>query len=307
VSERRYQVCGTVIETSWPLTTRLVDTHSPAELSFRVSDHPPADEVQTRHEIDYGTGRVTMALARAGPHEVLRFPDIGDAFLLGDDRIVLHLQRPEHAAYVEPLLLGMILATWLERRGRVTLHGSAVAFDGQAVGLLGPGGTGKSNMALALAERGAEWLTDDLLAVAVDPPEVLPSFPQARLWSEDAIRRLGTTDGLAPARAGSPKLGIPIQGFAPQSRQLHALYLPRRDPAASQMSFSKIEGPRALVTLLALGFARGFVDVAEHRAGWVERMGRLTSRVPVFEFVHPDRHDSVAETAAAIEQHNRSV
>jgi HPr kinase/phosphorylase len=43
------------------------------------------------------------------------------------------------------------------------LHGSAVAIGGNGVLLLGPSGSGKSDLALRLIDRGAKLICDDIL------------------------------------------------------------------------------------------------------------------------------------------------
>ena len=45
------------------------------------------------------------------------------------------------------------------------VHGSAVAIDGNGVLLLGPSGSGKSDLALRLIDRGAKLICDDILHI----------------------------------------------------------------------------------------------------------------------------------------------
>ena len=79
------------------------------------------------------------------------------------------------------------------------IHGSAVALDGQAMLILGPPGSGKSALALAMLTMGARLVSDD----------------QTRLWSEggkviadapDTIRGLieARGVGLLNAEAAGP-------------------------------------------------------------------------------------------------------
>ena len=44
-------------------------------------------------------------------------------------------------------------------------HGSAVAIDGQAVLIFGPSGSGKSDLALRLIDRGATLISDDMVGI----------------------------------------------------------------------------------------------------------------------------------------------
>ncbi|WP_432815315.1 HPr kinase/phosphorylase [Sphingorhabdus sp.] len=45
------------------------------------------------------------------------------------------------------------------------VHGSAVAIDGNGLLLLGPSGSGKSDLALRLIDRGAKLICDDILHI----------------------------------------------------------------------------------------------------------------------------------------------
>lgn len=45
------------------------------------------------------------------------------------------------------------------------VHGSAVAIDGNGVLLLGPSGSGKSDLALRLIDRGAKLICDDIILI----------------------------------------------------------------------------------------------------------------------------------------------
>lgn len=58
-----------------------------------------------------------------------------------------------------------------------TLHATAVAIGGQGVLLLGPPGSGKSDLALRLIDRGALLIADDRVIVAPGDPALL-SAPQ---------------------------------------------------------------------------------------------------------------------------------
>lgn len=47
------------------------------------------------------------------------------------------------------------------------MHATAVAIDGQGVLLLGPSGSGKSDLALRLIDRGAQLISDDAVPIEV--------------------------------------------------------------------------------------------------------------------------------------------
>jgi serine kinase of HPr protein (carbohydrate metabolism regulator) len=58
-----------------------------------------------------------------------------------------------------------------------TLHASTVALNGRAVLICGPSGTGKSDLALRLIDRGFTLVSDDQTIVRKDGKRVLASSP----------------------------------------------------------------------------------------------------------------------------------
>jgi serine kinase of HPr protein (carbohydrate metabolism regulator) len=60
----------------------------------------------------------------------------------------------------------------------VTVHASCVAIDGRAVLLAGPSGSGKSDLALRLIDRGAVLVSDDYTELMPDRGRLLASPPE---------------------------------------------------------------------------------------------------------------------------------
>ena len=74
-----------------------------------------------------------------------------------------------------------------------TVHGTAVSINGSGVLLLGPSGSGKSDLALRLIDRGAILICDD--RVVVDTDSHPPTLHQApNIIGKIEIRGLGIMD-----------------------------------------------------------------------------------------------------------------
>jgi hypothetical protein len=118
----------------------------------------------------------------------------------------------------ERLLVAQVLPLAAAARGLEVLHASAIVWQGRAVALLGTGGSGKTTLALALCELGADFLADDVLALEVAGEQLVahPGPPVAAV-GHGAAERLRAMRGwrgaaplgdllvLRPSRDGPPQ------------------------------------------------------------------------------------------------------
>jgi serine kinase of HPr protein (carbohydrate metabolism regulator) len=74
-----------------------------------------------------------------------------------------------------------------------TLHASTVALDGRAVLISGPSGSGKSDLALRLLDRGFVLVSDDQTIVRKDGGRLVASAP-ATIKGKLEIRGIGIVD-----------------------------------------------------------------------------------------------------------------
>jgi serine kinase of HPr protein (carbohydrate metabolism regulator) len=74
-----------------------------------------------------------------------------------------------------------------------TIHGSTVALDGRAVMITGPSGSGKSDLALRLLDRGFTLVSDDQTIVRRDGERLLASAPP-QIAGKLEIRGIGIVE-----------------------------------------------------------------------------------------------------------------
>ena len=74
-----------------------------------------------------------------------------------------------------------------------TVHASTVAMDGRAVVILGPSGSGKSDLALRLLDRGFTLVSDDQTVVKKDGERLVASAPP-NIAGKLEIRGIGIVD-----------------------------------------------------------------------------------------------------------------
>ena len=310
----RYFVYGLVLETDWPLVTplRRAEGDRDADLRFSVSRTAPRPgEWVDVQRVTMPNGEPYVEIGRVGGFDVMRIPNVGDAWRIDRAHVHFHLTRAEHDFHVEVALLGIILADWLECHGRSALHGAAVTDGVAAIAFLGSNRAGKTSLALSLAQDGWRLLSDDLLSVSVDSTEVRihPSFPQIRLWPEQARRLLGTAEGLQRAHPQYEKLRVDLAAdhSASSIEPLTALYLPRRGAHVDGHRIVQVEPTHAFLQLMANSFIPNLLDTPSRRTDWHERLAALLERVAIFELLYPDDLEALPRIARAVGDHARSI
>ncbi len=109
-----------------------------------------------------------------------------------------------------------------------TVHASCVAMDGKAVLISGPSGSGKSDLALRLIDRGFTLVSDDQTFLRKSGDRLLASAP-ATIAGKLEIRGIGIVD--MPAASDVPvsllvELTSEIQRLPDDSRERMVLGLP---------------------------------------------------------------------------------
>jgi serine kinase of HPr protein (carbohydrate metabolism regulator) len=95
-----------------------------------------------------------------------------------------------------------------------TLHATSVAIGGRAVLLSGPSGSGKSDLALRLIDRGAALVSDDYTLVKRIDGRLVATAP-ATIAGRMEVRGLGIVD--LPAVAQAP-VALIVDLFTPADR-----------------------------------------------------------------------------------------
>lgn len=150
-------------------------------------------------------------------------------------------------------LLGSVFAVVLYQRRDPILHGSAVAFRGNAAVFCGPSGSGKSTLAAALLEHGCSFMNDDFCRIAFSPngsPILFPDGRMIKLWEDSVISLSLSSQKTARVDKDSGKYFV-----RPSSKQ--------------------ILGGRPITSIYILSEARSFCDLRVRRIIGVEAAAHL--------------------------------
>lgn len=294
---RFFNLFGFRLAAAFPFASRLKTGYPPAELTLGVA----MESVLQDPTIPPTFTRSGTALFRADSLEVLRFAQAGD-FRVQGDRIEAFLEgaRPDLA---ELRFLGPVMSYWLERRGLTTLHPSAVAVDGQAVAFLSRHGGGKSGLAAAMVRSGHSLLTDDLLALEEtgDRWEVRPSYPEMRMWPDEAAWFAGSLEGLPLVQRDSEKRRVAIGSFQQNPAPLSRIYVASRRPeTAGEVEIHPLSRSEALIELVRHSFSPRLMEAAGLQPARLDRLARLVRSVPVHRLVYPSGFERLPLVVASI-------
>lgn len=291
---RRYTAFGLRIEADIALP----------ELEPDASEGPP--------DVSIARGLAPSILAADGPAAFrfeddeawLSWRDVGDFRISGRDRIFYQPRPRVDEALVSLPLLGPVMGVLLERRGLLTLHGSAVALSAGVAVFLGDKGAGKSTTAAALVRAGKALLTDDIVAIDCRArPRLFPAYPQVKL-TEEANASI-TVDGEAMAR--------PHPAFEKRRLRLDAPFshTPREPRAAlvlergARFALHPLVGAEALTALIRFSYATRFGrDLISGRAAadHLRQCAALSRNVAVRRLVVPNDLGALAELPEWLER-----
>ncbi len=125
---------------------------------------------------------ITIAPGREGAAlSMLNMPERIAAYLFAD--------LAELTYYEQGSPFRNIFQWWFDGKDSTMLHSGAVSLDGRALLISGPGGSGKSTIALACLLNGMDYLGDDYVVVANNKNITVSSLYSTVKLTGDAIRR----------------------------------------------------------------------------------------------------------------------
>lgn len=284
---RRYSAFGLRIEADLALPELEPDMGSgPPDLRIRLGSAPSILDTEA-----------PAAFRFQEDEALLSWRDVGDFRILGRDLIVYQPRAGVDEALVSLPLLGPVMGVLLERRGLLTLHGSAVELSAGVAVFLGDKGAGKSTTAAALVRAGKTLLTDDIVAVDCrGTPRLYPAYPQVKL-TEEASASIAV-DGEAMAR--------PHPAFEKRRLRLDAPFDPApREPKAALVlergaafALHPLRGAAALTALIRFSYATRFGrDLISGRsaADHLRQCAALSQKISVCRMVVPNDLGALAQ------------
>jgi hypothetical protein len=215
----RHRIADLVVESNIPLPEAPSAAGQKPECTFRctpVQSFVPVGIDSFHNWIDL-KGEPCAWFFREQTGYRIRFRDMAD-FLVSADADEIHcFPLPEvPLETIRHLLLDQVLPLVLSRRGRITLHASAIATPAGVFAFVGKSGQGKSTLVAHFAQNNYSILCDDGMVLRERAGEtlVVPSYPGIRLW-QDSLSALFDADTPTTAVAHySEKRRLPLDRTA---------------------------------------------------------------------------------------------
>lgn len=299
-----YRLFGLNLASPFAFSTPLAPGRGAADFTFQDAPFEPWHEPEPVYRSPYlqEDGESFSSLYRLPGCEVLRFTGVVD-FHLASHSIVSHLLDAGSPHLVELRLLGPVLCYWLERMGLPVLHASAVSVETGAVAFLSTHHGGKTGLAAALLQAGGTLLTDDLLALEETPAGFLarPSYPQMRMWPDEAAHFLGGYEELPLVHPDYAKRRVPVDRFSASSRPLRAIYLPERQER-SDVRIEPVSPGTAMLEIVRHSFSPYLVEAVGWQPRRLEAFSRLVKSVPIRRLLYPSGFAELPRVVEAVLQ-----
>ena len=252
---------------------------------------------------DYGAGAVELYRSAAG--EVISFTGIA-AFEVSRREIRAVPFAPGLDYLIEICFVGNVMSYWLERTGTIMLHASAVRVGEGCAAFLAGTSRGKTTIAAACLAAGCDLVSDDILPLKISSAGVyaVSGFPQMKLLPSQLELLGGSPGNYVKIHPKFEKLKVPMEGnigsYCSVPLPLKGIYMLDRVGADDASGVRLCGAAEAVLSLVAHSFAAELVDAVDRGQGRLEKLGRVSSLVPVKRLGVPDGYSRLNDAVRTV-------
>lgn len=223
----------------------------------------------------------------AGPSDFQFHPHGTLGFRITPDRILVRCSAETPEMEVLTFLLGSAWGVLCHLRGLLPLHCSAVATGDHLFAFAGKTTAGKSTLAAALALRGLDHASDDVVVLGLRDEGIMAhSVSKGIKLTPKQVQEFGLRHGPAVgADTGDAKVYVadmPKGTDGPFSRM--SLYVLAEN---DQISINPVTGPEKLAAVYTNIFRRTWMGTLRPMSDIFQDAARLAQQIPVFTFARP--------------------
>lgn len=200
-------------------------------------------------------------------------------------------------------LLGSCIGAILQQRQQLVLHANAVVIGEQSVVFAGASGNGKSTLAAAFHQKGYRTLTDDVCVIN-EQQQVIPGYPQIKLWEDSANKLNIMTSELRRIRLQVHKYALPLTGdqFHQEACPVAAVYF-LHTHHEEYIKFEQITGTDCLQPLQNHSYRFPFVKGMGLRKPHLVQCSKLVQQANFWHLHRPKHGFQLEKLMLELEQH----
>ena len=139
----------------------------------------------------------------------LNVPNVARYLMSHGNQITIEPFAQSDEDSIRVFLLGSCMGALLMQRNLFLLHANAIKIGDHCISFAGVSGAGKSTLAAAFLQQGYSLLADDVCAINQNG-DVVPSFPQVKLWADASRHMAIETQSLRKIRPNLEKFAVPL-------------------------------------------------------------------------------------------------
>jgi hypothetical protein len=245
--------------------------------------------------------KVSGLFYQAGLNQLwLNIPNVARFLIADGASITIEPYSDVDEASIRLFVLGSCLGALLMQRDLFLLHGNAVKVGEHCVSFVGASGAGKSTLSGAFFKRGYSILADDVCAID-ETNQVIPSFPQIKLWCDAAKQLDISTQALRQIRPFIEKFAVPLgQQFHQTSLPLKVVYI-LHTHNKDEFILKDVSGMRKLQPLRNNTYRQQYLEGLSKNKLHFGQCGRIASQVALVSVTRPNHGFKLNELVDAIE------
>jgi len=203
-------------------------------------------------------------------------------------------------------VLGSCMGALLQQRQFLVLHANALAVGDKAVVFAGPSGIGKSTLAGIFHQRGYPVLTDDVCAINT-ALEIVPGYPQIKLWHDSAQQLNIETTELRRIRLQVNKYAVPLhEGFATTAYPVAAVFFLHSHNEAG-IKIEPAKGWECYRPLKANTYRMAYVKGMGLEKQHLKQCSQLSNQASMWHVYRPDRGFELEAMLHALDMHFKRI
>ena len=214
------------------------------------------------------------------------WPGIGTAIVQNGSEILVDPETGVDPQDFSAFITGALFGHILHQRGKTVLHGSAVSDGSHGIVFLGDKGAGKSTLAVSLAERGLEMLSDDLVPLTLgdEEPHTVPGFSRAKLWP-DSVASLGIDpESLPKISSMFEKRSLLLDAAADGPIRLKRIFVLRY---ADRIDMKQMDARTAFMELVKNLYLNRYLKATDSMERSFSEVSQVIRTVPIFFLFRP--------------------